>query len=293
VAPRTHRLPCAAAAKKGGGGGGKKGGGGNKKGPSTLIPKEKPPYADVGVVMATLLLVESYRRATGRALLGGKTEDADGLDIADAPRALFEAPGVAVLSHDGAADPVFTYANAAALAVFQAEKWSDLVGLPSRLSAEDVPEVQADRAALLAAAAESPTGAVSGYRGWRVGRAGRRFEIQDGTLWQVTAPSGDTVGQAVVFSHVAFEDGSEWGAGSAGSGGEAADNTPTAPPPDPAALEAARAAVAAAATAVRALKEGKGLTNQDEEVVEAVDELLGAKAALAALEDAWPGGRRS
>jgi hypothetical protein len=237
--------------------------------------------------MTTLLLIESYRRATGRPLLGGKkgAADEDGLDIADAPRALFDAP-LAILSHDGAPDPAFVYASAAALEIFQAPAWGDLVGLPSRLSAEEDLAIQADRAALLAASASSAAGTISGYKGWRVGRGGRRFEIQDGCLWQVTAPSGDTIGQAVAFSHAIFEDGAEWRAGGGAVEEEAAPaGPPSSAPPDPAALEAARAAVDAAAAAVRALKDDKGLTNADEEVVEAVDLLLGAKAALAALED--------
>lgn len=168
--------------------------------------------------MLTLLLIESFRRATGRPILGLGKEEAPSLEISDAPRALFEAP-LAILAHGGgdggggAADPAFTYASAAALEIFQAPSWGDLVGLPSRLSAEDEPAVQADRAALLASSAASPAGFVTGYRGWRVGRGGRRFEIQDGTLWQVTSPSDECVGQAVVFTRALFEDGSEWRAG--------------------------------------------------------------------------------
>ena len=48
----------------------------------------------------------------------------------------------------------------------------------------------------------------------------------------------------------------------------------------------AEAAVADQAEAVRELKEGQGLTNKDESVVAAVDELLRRKQRVAALQEA-------
>ena len=258
------------------------GGGTPKKGapkkPGLLIP-DKPPYADVDVVMLTLLLVESYRRAVGEPLFkGGDSGNDDddvggGIDIAAAPRTLYDAP-FPVLAHNAfqVDDPVFVYANAAAQAVFESD-WKGLVGRPSRESAEADPAIQADRSALLATAAEGD--AVTGYRGWRVSVAGTRFEIQDGTLFNVVAPSGSKVGQAVVFTHWVYEDGSHGGPGSPPGSGP--------PPPGEEEVAAAEAAVAAAGDAVRSLKEGQGKTNADPEVAAAVVELLAAKEALAAL----------
>jgi hypothetical protein len=52
--------------------------------------------------------------------------------------ALYKAPFVCLahnMFEEGVDDPVFTYANKAALELFEAD-WDSLVGLPSRLSAE-------------------------------------------------------------------------------------------------------------------------------------------------------------
>ena len=289
---RRHRLASfpAPAAKKGGGGGGK---GGQKKGPS-LIPKEKPPYASVDAVMLTLLLVESFRRALGRPLIGGGEGDSeeDALEISAAPRALYEFP-CAVLAHDRFScaegeEPKFTYANLAAQKVFEAS-WGELVGMESRRSAAmDDEAVQADRRGLLdgvAATGEAQTG----YKGWRVSAKGTKFEIQDGILFNVKSPSGEDVGQAVVFGHWKYEDGSEGGPNAPAASTSTSASTSSsdaaaasAPPPPPPSLEAAEAAVAEQAAAVRALKDsGKG--NGDPEVSAAVEELLRLKAVVAAI----------
>ena len=61
-------------------------------------------------------------------------------------RALYEAPFV-VASHGTGEDPVFNYANRAALTLFETG-WPDFVSTPSRLSAEPIERAQ--RAQLLA-----------------------------------------------------------------------------------------------------------------------------------------------
>jgi len=42
-------------------------------------------------------------------------------------------------------------------------------------------------------------GFVTGYRGLRISRSGRRFWIQDGVVWQLMNEIGITLGQAAVF----------------------------------------------------------------------------------------------
>jgi len=278
----------------------KKGGGGAQKKPPSLIPKgEKPPYAAVDAVMLTLLLVESYRRALGKPLIGGSGDDeGGGLEISAAPRALYEFP-FAVLAHDRFScaegeQPRFTYANLAAQKVFEAP-WGELVGMESRRSAEpDDEAAQADRERLLERAAATGE-AQKNYRGWRVSARGTRFEIQDGVLFNVKSPSGEDIGQAVVFGHWKFEDGSEGGpsapppaasgdsaAASPSFSSDAAAGGGAPPPPPPPSLEAAEAAVAEQAAAVRALKDsGKG--NGDLEVSAAVGELLRLKGVVAGI----------
>ena len=78
----------------------------------------------------TRRLIESYRRWTGRDLVDPE------LSPVGQARALYEAPFVAA-SHGTEADPVFNYANRAALTLFETT-WADFTSMPSRLSAEPV-----------------------------------------------------------------------------------------------------------------------------------------------------------
>lgn len=102
----------------------------------------------------------------------------------------------ALLAHDGGADPRFTYANRTAQICFE-YAWDEIVGLPSRLSAE-APE-RAARQALLDAVTRD--GFAAGYRGVRIAKSGRRFWIEDGVVWQLRRPDGSVAGQAATFSH--------------------------------------------------------------------------------------------
>ncbi len=148
---------------------------------SDLIPE--PAEANAYWPAHAALLVDSYRRWTGRDLL---TSDAPAFD-------LYHAPFV-VLSHDTATDPHFTYANLAAQKRFEMS-WAEIVGLPSRLSAE--PLAQAERERLLTRVAEQ--GYVDDYSGVRVTRSGQRFMVKDATVWNLIARNGKPMGQAAWF----------------------------------------------------------------------------------------------
>lgn len=134
------------------------------------------------------LLISSYRKWTGKALLDS------GLPPREAARALYHAPFV-VLSHDNTADPRFTYANLAAQARFEMA-WREIVGLPSRLSAE--PLAQPARARLLETVAAQ--GYIDSYSGVRIAKSGRRFMIRNATVWNLTDADGQFHGQAAMFS---------------------------------------------------------------------------------------------
>lgn len=108
---------------------------------------------------------------------------------------LYEQAQFAVLAHDTQADPVFVYANRHAQRCFERD-WHELVGLPSRLSAE-APE-RDERAALLAQV--QLQGFSRDYRGLRVARSGRRFWIEQAVLWNIQAPDGHALGQAAAFA---------------------------------------------------------------------------------------------
>lgn len=132
-------------------------------------------------------LLASHRRLTGRELLPAAT-------AATAARLLYEAPFV-VLSHDTAADPVFNYANLAAQRLFEMP-WGEIVGLPSRYSAE--PLLRDERQRLLERVARD--GYIDDYQGVRIARSGRRFLVRRATVWNLYDEAGAAIGQAATFA---------------------------------------------------------------------------------------------
>jgi hypothetical protein len=152
---------------------------------------DPPPWLSEESRALAQRLLDSHQQAFGRPLLAGRFEDGSGHQAA---QALFAAATV-VLAHDGGGDPRLIYANAAALLLWRA-RWSDLVGMPSRLTAG--PAERAERRAALARA--SRAGALEGYGGIRTDRQGRRFRIAAARLWTVTDGSGQPLGQAAAFA---------------------------------------------------------------------------------------------
>ena len=91
-------------------------------------------------------------------------------------------------------DPKFIYANKAAQACFE-YSYEEFLALPSRLSAE--PTDWVERQTLLDKVARD--GFLSGYRGLRVAKSGRRFIIEDGVVWELIDGKGLRHGQAATF----------------------------------------------------------------------------------------------
>jgi hypothetical protein len=147
------------------------------------------PWRAREAVAYAALLVTSFERLTGRALLEG---DLPPFDLAER---LFHHPQPLV-SHGTEADPVFCYGNDAALSLWQMG-WHDFTRLPSRQSAQPDPDIQSDRAALLARALQ--TGWVADYSGIRISAKGQRFRISDTILWTVTDAQGARHGQAALI----------------------------------------------------------------------------------------------
>lgn len=141
----------------------------------------------------TALTLRSYRYWTGRELL-----DPVG-DANQTALSLYQA-SFAVLSHDNAADPRFTYANLAAQQLFELP-WADFIGMPSRLSAE--PVAQAEREHLLAWV--SAHGFMDDYTGVRITRSGKRFRVQRATVWNLLDDSLSVCGQAACLRDWHFE----------------------------------------------------------------------------------------
>jgi hypothetical protein len=145
-----------------------------------------------GWVEHTQIMLDSYRHWTGRELIpriGSAEQQAIALD---------RAPFV-VVSHGTQADPVLNYGNQTALSLWEmpVEK---LIQTPSRLTAE--PMHREERARLMERTTRE--GYVDDYQGIRISSTGRRFRIDQATVWNLTNSSGQLVGQAATFSEWRF-----------------------------------------------------------------------------------------
>jgi len=138
------------------------------------------------------MLCNSFHHWTGRTLI------APCANRVERAKTLFEAP-FAVVSHDTADDPIFNYANLKAMELFEMD-WQTFTHLPSRLSAE--PVNQATRLASLRTVAEK--GYIDGYSGIRISASGRRFRIDDVTVWNLLDANGNDAGQAAMFANWSF-----------------------------------------------------------------------------------------
>ncbi|WEK47535.1 MAG: MEKHLA domain-containing protein [Candidatus Andeanibacterium colombiense] len=127
------------------------------------------------------LIAESYRQLTDRTLVppGG---------------ALWDLPAV-VVAHGTEPDPVFFYANRAALTLFEFSA-DEFIRLPSRLSA--VPLAREERTRMLAQV--TSRGFIDDYAGVRTARSGWGFRIERATVWNLVDPKGSISGQAATFS---------------------------------------------------------------------------------------------
>ena len=103
--------------------------------------------------------------------------------------------GFPVLAHGTEQDPKLSYANAAALQLWET-RWDELIGMPSRLTAPN--SEQAKRSNALGQAKRLD--AVQNYRGIRISRKGRRFMINKARIWTLWDAKERVCGQAACFS---------------------------------------------------------------------------------------------
>ncbi|SCK25638.1 MEKHLA domain-containing protein [Vogesella sp. LIG4] len=134
------------------------------------------------------LLTSSYQRLLGVPLVD------PALPQAEAMHWLYEQAPFCVLSHNTAASPVFVYANRTAQRCF-GYSWDAFTQLESRLSAEAPNREERDR--LLQAVQRD--GYASGYRGLRIAADGRRFWIENVTVWNLLDDAGVYHGQAATY----------------------------------------------------------------------------------------------
>ncbi len=134
-------------------------------------------------------LLDSFRHWTGRELIP------DGKSKEERAKVLFYQPFV-VLSHGTQEDPVLNYGNQAALALWEMT-WEEFTGMPSSLTAE--PMNRAERARLLSQVVSR--GYINDYRGVRISKSGRRFLVEQATVWNILDTNGRYTGQAATFDH--------------------------------------------------------------------------------------------
>ncbi|QEN86630.1 MEKHLA domain-containing protein [Labrys sp. KNU-23] len=156
----------------------------------TLSPGLAETWPDLpGNADFATLLDRSLRRLTGRGLLATPSGG-----LTDATWLYAEAP-FCLLAHDTRTDPVFIYGNKAVQACFEYD-WEELTQLPSRLSAE-FPD-RDERQRLLDTVKRQ--GFIADYSGVRIAKSGRRFFIENATVWEVIDDAGCRHGQAALFA---------------------------------------------------------------------------------------------
>jgi hypothetical protein len=156
----------------------------------------EPPWLSTAVLERLEQIERGHRQAFGRPVL--PEDSARSLRLL--AQELFAAPEV-LLAHDGAdprldPGPRLIYANRAALQLWR-RTWAEMVGMPSRLTAE--PHERPARSQALTQALGS--GGIRGYGGVRIDSQGRRFQIRGARIWSLIAADGAICGQAAAFEN--------------------------------------------------------------------------------------------
>lgn len=132
-------------------------------------------------------LIHSYQKITQEILFPGVSNPEELAYL------LFHAPYV-VVSHGTEASPIFNYGNLTALQQWEIS-WEEFTQLPSKYSAPEIS--QEERNSLLQQAAEK--GYIDNYKGVRISKTGKLFQIKNVLLWNVTDEEGNKLGQAALF----------------------------------------------------------------------------------------------
>ncbi len=130
-------------------------------------------------------LLKSYKRWTGNDLL---VPGSGASDLAKAP--------FVIVSHGVEADPILNYGNEKALELWEMT-WEQFIKTPSRLTAEAMN--REERALLLERVTRF--GYIDDYSGVRISATGKKFRIEQATVWNILDEDGDYCGQAAMFKH--------------------------------------------------------------------------------------------
>jgi hypothetical protein len=144
------------------------------------------------IVAWTQIILNSYRKFVGSELIertGEAIEQSKNLYFAS----------VVVVSHGTQADPILNYGNQTALDLWEMS-WDILTQTSSRLTAE--PMNREERQQMLLTVENQ--GFIDNYRGVRISSTGKRFYIEQATVWNLIDAQAKYCGQAAKFSRWNF-----------------------------------------------------------------------------------------
>lgn len=149
---------------------------------------QQPDWASPLTLVWCQYLLDSYAYWMGKELVSRNGTPFDQAEC------LFNSSFV-VASHALQDDPVLNYGNRMALDLWEMD-WHRFIRTPSRLTAE--PVNREERARMLSQAEKQ--GYISDYRGVRISNTGKRFLIEQATIWAIQKPDGTPLGQGATFS---------------------------------------------------------------------------------------------
>ncbi len=144
------------------------------------------------VIEWSQFLLDSYARLLKQELIS-RAGTAD-----EQAQRLFASPFV-VASHGLQNDPILNYGNQIALDLWEMD-WKQFTQTPSRLTAE--PVNREERARMLEQA--KINGFIRDYKGIRISGSGKRFLVEQATVWNIHKHDGTLLGQAATFSDWTF-----------------------------------------------------------------------------------------
>jgi hypothetical protein len=146
-------------------------------------------WADPAIIHWTQILLDSYQHLIGTELI-----ERDRSPIIQS-QLLFSATFV-VVSHDTQADPQLNYGNQTALDLWELD-WQGFTGTRSKETAEPINQVV--RQQMLSQVQSQ--GFIQNYQGVRISSSGKKFNISQATIWNLTDAQGQACGQAATFGN--------------------------------------------------------------------------------------------
>ena len=137
-------------------------------------------------------LMDSYYNFTGLSLIP-KNQSPSSL------KSYFDQVDFVLLSHGTEEDPILNYGNQKALTLWEMTI-EEFLQTPSRKTAEA--PLREERARLMKMVTEK--GFINDYQGIRISKTGKRFQINQATVWNVTDETGQKIGQAATFKNWVF-----------------------------------------------------------------------------------------